>query len=146
MQVAGAAWRAMTRIMSGVGDLMQRIEDGRTGHVLDGPTIERLGDTLCGLHRARGDKEHRFLGLASKPLGWFISGLTSKPLGQFINGWTSKTLRRFVTGLALKPLGWFISGLASKPLGRFVSGLTSKPLGRFLPVWPQNRWRRFLSV
>jgi hypothetical protein len=27
---------------------------------------------------------------------------------------------------------------------RFVSGLTSKSLGRFSPVWPQNRWRRFL--
>jgi hypothetical protein len=25
-----------------------------------------------------------------------------------------------------------------------VSVLASKPLGRFLPVWPQNRWRRFL--
>jgi hypothetical protein len=29
---------------------------------------------------------------------------------------------------------------------RFVSGLASKPLGRFSPVWPQNRWRRFLAV
>jgi hypothetical protein len=28
---------------------------------------------------------------------------------------------------------------------RFVSGLTSKPLGRFYPVWPQNRWWRFLQ-
>jgi hypothetical protein len=27
----------------------------------------------------------------------------------------------------------------------FVSGLASKPLGWFLPVWPQNRWRRFLQ-
>jgi hypothetical protein len=29
---------------------------------------------------------------------------------------------------------------------RFVSGLASKPLGRFSLVWPQNRWRQFLSV
>jgi hypothetical protein len=29
---------------------------------------------------------------------------------------------------------------------RFVSGLASKPLGWFSPVWPQNRWRRFLPV
>jgi hypothetical protein len=29
---------------------------------------------------------------------------------------------------------------------RFMSGLASKPLGRFSPVWPQNRWRRFLAV
>jgi hypothetical protein len=29
--------------------------------------IERSGDTVCGLHRARRDKERRFLCLASKP-------------------------------------------------------------------------------
>jgi hypothetical protein len=29
---------------------------------------------------------------------------------------------------------------------RFVSGLASQPLGWFLPVWPQNRWRRFSPV
>jgi hypothetical protein len=29
---------------------------------------------------------------------------------------------------------------------RFVTGLTSKPLGCFSLVWPQNRWRRFLSI
>jgi hypothetical protein len=36
--------------------------DGRTGRILSGRTIERLGDTVCSLHRARGDKEHKFLG------------------------------------------------------------------------------------
>jgi hypothetical protein len=34
------------------------------GRVLSGRTIERLGDTVCGLHRARGDEERGFLGLA----------------------------------------------------------------------------------
>jgi hypothetical protein len=29
--------------------------------------IERSVDAVCGLHCARGDKEHEFLGLASKP-------------------------------------------------------------------------------
>jgi hypothetical protein len=38
-----------------------------TGRVLSGWTIERPGDTMCGLHRAQGDDEHMFLGLASKP-------------------------------------------------------------------------------
>jgi hypothetical protein len=61
MQVAGAAWRAVIRIMIGVGDLVQRIGDGRTGRVLDGRTIGRSGDTVCGLHRARGDEECGFL-------------------------------------------------------------------------------------
>jgi hypothetical protein len=50
------------RIMAGVGDLVQRAEDGRTGQVLGGRVIERSGDTICGLHRARGDEEHMFLG------------------------------------------------------------------------------------
>jgi hypothetical protein len=36
-------------------------EDGRRGRVLGGRTIERLGDTVRGLHRARGDEEREFL-------------------------------------------------------------------------------------
>jgi hypothetical protein len=35
MQVAGAAWRAATRNVAGLGDLMQRTGDGCTGQVLD---------------------------------------------------------------------------------------------------------------
>jgi hypothetical protein len=50
------------RIMVEVGDLVQRIEDGRTGRVLGGRAIERSGDAVCGLHCARGDEEHGFLG------------------------------------------------------------------------------------
>jgi hypothetical protein len=60
--VAGATWGAATRIMAGIGDLVHRIEDGRTGRVLDGRTIERLGGAVCGTHRARGDEECGFLG------------------------------------------------------------------------------------
>jgi hypothetical protein len=48
--------------MAGVGDLVQRTGDGRTGRVLGGRTIERSGDVMCGLHRARRDEEHGFLG------------------------------------------------------------------------------------
>jgi hypothetical protein len=62
VQVAGATWRAATRIMVGVGDLVQRTEDGRTGWVLGGRTIERSGGVVCGLHRAREDEKHEFLG------------------------------------------------------------------------------------
>jgi hypothetical protein len=61
VQVAGAACRTMMRIVVGVGDLVQRIEDYRTGRVLGGRAIKRLGGVVCGLHRARGDEEHRFL-------------------------------------------------------------------------------------
>jgi hypothetical protein len=61
VQVAGAAWRAAMRIMAGVGDLVQRTGDGRTGRVLGGRAIERWGGAVCGLHRARGDEERGFL-------------------------------------------------------------------------------------
>jgi hypothetical protein len=62
VQVVSAAWRATTRIIAGVGDLMQRTGDGRTGRVLISRAIERSGDTVYGLHRARGDEEHGFFG------------------------------------------------------------------------------------
>jgi hypothetical protein len=55
MQVVGAAWRAATRTMVGVGDLVQRTGDGRTGRVLGGRAVERSGGAMCGLHLARGD-------------------------------------------------------------------------------------------
>jgi hypothetical protein len=61
MQVTGAAWWAVMRIMTGVGDLVQRTEDGRTGRVLGGQTIRSLGDTVCGLYHAQED-EDGFLG------------------------------------------------------------------------------------
>jgi hypothetical protein len=48
--------------MIGVGDLVQRIGDDHTCRVLDGRTIGRLGDAVCGRHRARRDEEHMFLG------------------------------------------------------------------------------------
>jgi hypothetical protein len=62
VQVVGAAWRAATRIVTGIGDLVQRTGDGCTGRVLGGRAIERSGGAVCGLHRARGDEEHGFLG------------------------------------------------------------------------------------
>jgi hypothetical protein len=62
VQVAGAARCAATRIVAGVGDLLQRTEDGRTGRVLSGRAIERSDGAVCGLHRAHGDEEREFLG------------------------------------------------------------------------------------
>jgi hypothetical protein len=46
----------------GVGYLVQRNGDGRTGRVLGDRMIGRSGDAVCGLHRARKDEEHMFLG------------------------------------------------------------------------------------
>jgi hypothetical protein len=61
VQVTGVAWCAAMKIMAGVGDLVQRTGDGHTGWVLGGRTIERSGDAMCGLHRARGDERREFL-------------------------------------------------------------------------------------
>jgi hypothetical protein len=61
VQMAGVAWRAVTRIVVGVGDLVQRTEDGCTGRVLGARAIERSGGTVCGLHSAHGDEERGFL-------------------------------------------------------------------------------------
>jgi hypothetical protein len=55
-------WRATTRTVAGVGDLVQRTRDSRTGRVLGGWAVERSGDAVCSLHRARGDEERGFLG------------------------------------------------------------------------------------
>jgi hypothetical protein len=62
VQMAAAAWHAAMRTMTGVGDLVQRIGDGRTDRVLGGRVVERSGGAVCDLHHARGDEEHRFLG------------------------------------------------------------------------------------
>jgi hypothetical protein len=55
VQVAGAAWHAVTRTVVGVGDLVQRTGDGRIGQVFDGRAVERSSGAVCGLHLARGD-------------------------------------------------------------------------------------------
>jgi hypothetical protein len=62
VQVVGVAWRATTRNKAGVGDLVQRTEDGLTSRVLSGRVIERSGGTVCGLHHACGDEKRGFLG------------------------------------------------------------------------------------
>jgi hypothetical protein len=67
VQVAGVAWCAATRIMTGVEDLVQRIEDDHIGQVLGGRAIDRSDGAVCDLHCASEDEKHEFLGSASKP-------------------------------------------------------------------------------
>jgi hypothetical protein len=62
VQVVGVAWRAAMRTVAGVGDLVQRTGNGRTGRVLGGRAVERLGVAVCGPHLASGDMECGFLG------------------------------------------------------------------------------------
>jgi hypothetical protein len=62
VQVEGVAWCTMTRIVAGVGDLVQRTGDGHTGRVLGGQANERSGGAVCDLHHACADEKHEFLG------------------------------------------------------------------------------------
>jgi hypothetical protein len=55
------AWRAATRIVAGIGDLVQRTGGGCTGRVLGGQVVERSSGTVCGLHYACRDEEREFL-------------------------------------------------------------------------------------
>jgi hypothetical protein len=48
--------------VAGVGELVQRIGNGRTCQVLDSRAVERSGGVVCGLHLARGDQEREFFG------------------------------------------------------------------------------------
>jgi hypothetical protein len=80
--------------MAGVGDLVQRTGDGRTGRVLGGQVIER-SVALCAVCTVH---------VETRSAGFLV-----EPQNQ---------CRRFVSGLVSKPLEWFVC-LASKPLGRF---------------------------
>jgi hypothetical protein len=55
VQVTGAAWRAATRTMARVVDLMQRTGYDHIDWVFGGRAVERSGGVVCGLHLARGD-------------------------------------------------------------------------------------------
>jgi hypothetical protein len=83
-----------------------------TGRVLGGWTIERPGDAMCGLHRAQGDDEHRFLGLASKPRSTVSLSLT------------------------LKLVAMVSLSLALKLVAMVSLSLASKPVATVLVVWP----------
>ena len=49
VQVAGVAWRAATRIVAGVGELVERTGDGHTGWVISGRMIE-ASCAVCIVH------------------------------------------------------------------------------------------------
>jgi hypothetical protein len=137
--------RAAMRIVAGVRDLVQRSGDGRTSRLLSGRTIERSGGTVCGLHRARGDEEHGFLGCASKPrltvCQWFglkttrtvFVGLASKPVATVSDSLASKPAATVSSGLASKPAVTVFSGLASKPVVTVFSSLASKLVATVSP-------------
>jgi hypothetical protein len=72
-----------------------------TGRVLGDRTIERSDDVVCSLHRAQGDEERGFLGLASKPRSTIFLGLASKPVATVLVVWPKNHSLGF-PGLVLK--------------------------------------------
>jgi hypothetical protein len=117
---------------------VHRTGNGLTSQVLGGRTIERMGDSVCGLYRAQRDEECRFLGPASKSrltvcqwvdlkiIGMVFSGLASKPLVTVFFGLTSKSV---VTGSL---------SLTSKPVVTGSPSLTSKLVAWVSRFGPQN--------
>jgi hypothetical protein len=80
-----------------------------TGRVLGGWTIERSDDTVCGLHRAYGNEECGFLGLASKPRLTVSPSLFSKPMAT-VSWFDPQNQGRWFGDLGLKittMVSWF---------------------------------------
>jgi hypothetical protein len=77
-------------------------------------------------------------GLASKPLGWFLTGLASKPVVTVSGGLASKLAAMVFSDLSSKPVAIVFSNLVSKLVATVSPGLASKPAVSFL-VEPQNQ-------
>jgi hypothetical protein len=89
------------------------------GRVLGDWTIERSSDAMCGLHRAQGDEECGFLGLALKPRLTVSFDLTSKPVAPVLMVWAQNHSLRF-SGLGLKTGNYGLMICASKSPQHFL--------------------------
>jgi hypothetical protein len=92
------------------------------GRIPSDRMIERSGDAVCGLCRARGDEEYGFLGLALKArsmicqwFGFLGLGLKTGSYGLVIRA--SKSLRQFL-GLDLKTMSATVYRLCHRTDGR----------------------------
>jgi hypothetical protein len=112
--------------------------DGSTGQVLGGRAIGRSGDTVCGMHCARGDEERGFLGSSLKPRSTDCQWFGLKTTETIFSGLALKPVVTVFSGLASKLVATVFSGLASKPVVLVSSGLPSNPVVGFL-VEPQNQ-------
>jgi hypothetical protein len=96
VQVVGAVWRAATRTVAVVGDLVQRAGGGRTSQVLGGQAVESqvAPYTVYTWH-----VETRSAGFLVQPQNQgrrFVSGLASKPVRRFSPIWLQNWWRRFL--------------------------------------------------
>jgi hypothetical protein len=138
VQVAVVACQTATRIMVGVGDLVQRTKDGHTGPILGGRAIKRLVDAVCDLHRAQGDEEHEFFGSTSKSRSTVCQWFVIKTTGTISNGLTTKLRwwRVFRFGTQNRQLRF--SDLGLKTNQAMLCQLWHKTDGRVM-VWDTRR-------
>jgi hypothetical protein len=120
-----------------------------TSQVLDGRTIERSGDAMCGLHRAQVDEARTFLGLASKTGSTVSPCLASKPVATILAVWPQNHSLGF-PGLGFKTgsCGLVIwptksprrfLGLGLKTKWAMVCWLCHKTDGRMKTTWDMHR-------
>jgi hypothetical protein len=83
VQVVGAVWRAVTRTVAGVGDLVQRTGDGaQVGYSVVGRSRGRVAPcAVCTWHVET--RSASFLVEPQNQGRQFVSSLASKPLGRF---------------------------------------------------------------
>jgi hypothetical protein len=113
--------------MIGVGDLMQRTGDSRTGRM--------ASCAICIV-----PMETRSVSFLVEPQNQgrrFVSSLTSKPVATVSGGLASKPATTVFSGLVSKPVTTVFSNLTSKLVATVSPDLASKPVVDFL-VEPQN--------
>jgi hypothetical protein len=119
--------------------------------------IERSGDVVCDMHRARGDEEREFLGSASKSkltvYQWFDLKTTVmvyqwfglKTTGTVFSGLTLKSVATVSPGLTLKSVVCFLVEPQNQGGGEFP-GLVLKTGSCGLMIWASKSPRRFLNL
>jgi hypothetical protein len=99
--------------------------------------IKRSSEAVCSLHRAQGDEEHVFLGLASTPWSTVSRGLASKPIATvLVVGPQNHSLRFLSLGLKTGSYGLVIEPIKSS---RRILGLGLKT------KWAMFCWLRHKS-
>jgi hypothetical protein len=140
------AWRAATRIIAGVGDLVQRTGDGQAQVRYSVAGWSRGWVTLCAVYTVYEETRSACFFVEPQNQGWrFVSGLTSKPLGWFVSGLTSNPLGRFLR-FSLKAGGDGFSWFGLKTDGDEFPGLCLKTSSYGLVILASKSLRRFLGL
>jgi hypothetical protein len=95
VQVTGAAWRAVMRIVAGVGDLVRTTEDGQAQvrYLMAGQSGDQV--TPCAVYTMH--EETRSASFLVEPQNQgqrFVSDLALKPVGGFLPVWPQNRWQR----------------------------------------------------